>query len=79
VRWPVEITDETGKPISGAAVSFHLPEDGPGGTFASGLRTDLVSHDRPARPGDYPNLAVQSTPGAFSNPYRQIEGTGSGG
>jgi len=38
----VEITDETGKPVADAAVSFHLPDDGPGGTFASGLRTDVV-------------------------------------
>jgi hypothetical protein len=45
----VEITDETGKPISGAAVSFHLPEDGPGGTFASGLRTDVAVTDARGR------------------------------
>jgi hypothetical protein len=41
----VEITDETGKPVAGAAVSFHLPDDGPGGAFASGLRTDVVVTD----------------------------------
>lgn len=38
----VEVTDETGRPVQGAAVSFRLPEDGPGGTFANGLQTDLV-------------------------------------
>jgi len=27
--------DETGKPVEGAAVSFRLPDDGPGGVFAS--------------------------------------------
>ena len=41
----VEVTDETGRPVPGAAVSFHLPEDGPGGTFANGLRTDIVITD----------------------------------
>ena len=38
----VQITDETGKPVEGAAVSFRLPDDGPGGIFASGMRTEVV-------------------------------------
>jgi hypothetical protein len=41
----VEITEETGKPVAGAAVSFHLPEDGPGGAFVNGLRTEVVITD----------------------------------
>src|ERR1022692_3742025 len=41
----VEITEETGKPVPGAAVSFHLPEDGPGGAFVNGLRTEIVITD----------------------------------
>jgi len=41
----VEITEETGKPVSGAAVTFHLPEDGPSGTFTNGLRTEVVLTD----------------------------------
>ncbi len=41
----VRVTDETGQPVSGAAVSFHLPEDGPGGVFAGGLRTEVGSTD----------------------------------
>ena len=45
----VEVTDETGKPVAAAAVSFHLPEDGPGGTFASGLRTDVATTDARGR------------------------------
>ena len=45
----VEITDETGKPVAAAAVSFHLPEDGPGGTFVNGLRTEVASTDRQGR------------------------------
>lgn len=39
----VRATDETGRPLAGAAVSFHLPADGPGGVFASGLRTEVVT------------------------------------
>ena len=45
----VEVTDETGRPVSGAAVSFHLPEDGPSGTFPNGLRTAVVNTDERGR------------------------------
>jgi hypothetical protein len=41
----VEVTDETGKPVEGAAVSFHLPEEGPGGVFANGMRTEVAVTD----------------------------------
>lgn len=39
----VLVTDETGKPIDMAAVSFHLPDEGASGTFSSGLRTEIVT------------------------------------
>jgi len=45
----VEVTDETGHPVSGAAVSFQLPPDGPSGLFSNGLRTDLVLTDASGR------------------------------
>ena len=45
----VEITEETGKPVAGAAVTFHLPEDGPGGIFVNGLRTEVVIADSHGR------------------------------
>lgn len=38
----VEVTDETGRPLEGAAVAFRLPESGPSGIFSNGLRTDIV-------------------------------------
>ncbi|MSV27971.1 MAG: hypothetical protein EXQ52_04395 [Bryobacterales bacterium] len=41
----IEVTDETGQPVQGAAVSFRLPEEGPGGVFANGLGTDVVISD----------------------------------
>jgi hypothetical protein len=47
----VEITDETGKPVAGAAVSFHLPEQGPGGVFANGMRTEVAVTDSHGRAG----------------------------
>jgi hypothetical protein len=39
----VLVTDEGGKPVADAAVSFRLPEDGPGGMFNSGLRTEVIT------------------------------------
>jgi len=45
----VLVTDEAGKAVAGAAVSFHLPENGPGGTFVNGLRTDVAIADAHGR------------------------------
>jgi len=39
----VQVTDETGKPVEGTAVSFRLPDDGPSGTFSSGMRMEMVT------------------------------------
>jgi hypothetical protein len=39
----VLVTDETGKPVDMAAVSFRLPDGGATGTFSSGLRTEIVT------------------------------------
>lgn len=45
----IEVTDETGKPVEHAAVSFHLPDDGPGGSFLNGLRTEVAITDASGR------------------------------
>ena len=39
----VLVTDETGKPVERASVSFRLPEEGSSGVFNSGLRTEVVT------------------------------------
>ena len=31
----IQVTDETGRPVEGASVSFRLPDDGPSGSFAT--------------------------------------------
>ena len=41
----VVVSDETGQPVAGAAVTFQLPSEGPGGTFSNGLRTDVALTD----------------------------------
>jgi hypothetical protein len=38
----LEVTEETGKPVGGAAVNFRLPEEGPSGVFANGMKTEVV-------------------------------------
>lgn len=39
----VLVTDEAGKPVPNASVSFRLPDSGPSGLFSSGLRTEIVT------------------------------------
>jgi hypothetical protein len=39
----VLVTDETGKPVEDAVVSFQLPDQGPSGVFNSGRRTETVT------------------------------------
>lgn len=38
----VRVTNETGAPVAGIAVSFRLAEEGVSGEFGNGLRTELV-------------------------------------
>ena len=37
----VRVTDEVGRPVAGAAVSFRLPEDGATGVFQNNSRTEI--------------------------------------
>src|SRR5687767_1440058 len=60
----VEITDETGKPVADAAVSFHVPEEGPGGSFLNGLRTTVATTDARGR-ASVRGLQVNRNPGRF--------------
>jgi hypothetical protein len=60
----VEVKDEAGKPVRGAAVTFHLPEDGPGGLFPSGIRTTVVTTDSQGRAA-IRGMRFNRTPGAF--------------
>jgi hypothetical protein len=61
----VQVTDETGQPVEGAAVSFHLPEEGPGGTFGNGLRTEVAITDARGRV-TLRTLQLNRTPGRFA-------------
>jgi hypothetical protein len=61
----VEVTDETGKPVEGASVSFHLPDEGPGGMFGNGLRTDVTVTDPRGRAALH-TMTLNRTPGRFA-------------
>jgi len=60
----VVVTDETGKPAAGAAVTFKLPDDGPGGVFANGLRSEVITADARGRASIH-GLHVNRAPGRF--------------
>jgi hypothetical protein len=60
----VEVTDETGKPVEGAAISIHLPEEGPGGVFANGMRTEVAVTDSHGRASVH-GLQLNRAPGPF--------------
>lgn len=60
----VQVTDEAGKPVEGAAVSFRLPDEGPSGVFASGLRTEVVMTKQDGRAGIW-GMQWNKTPGPF--------------
>jgi hypothetical protein len=60
----VEITDEIGRPVPGAAVSFHLPEEGSSGAFVNGLRTEVAVTDARGRASVH-GLQANRIPGRF--------------
>ena len=60
----VEVTDESGRPVAGAAVSFQLPSEGPSGLFSNGLRTDLVLTDAAGRAAVH-SIQLNRTGGPF--------------
>ena len=41
----IQVTDASGAPIQGASVTFLLPDNGPGGSFADGARMLTVQTD----------------------------------
>ena len=60
----VEVTDETGHPVEGAAVSFRLPAQGPGGVFSNGLETELIMTGADGR-ATVRGIRLNRAPGPF--------------
>lgn len=42
----VQVTDETGQPVAGAAVSFRMPDQEVTGTFKAGMKSEVVTTGR---------------------------------
>ena len=61
----VEVTDETGHPVPGVAVSFQLPESGPSGEFMSGSRTEIATTRDDGRAAAW-GMRWNKTPGAVA-------------
>lgn len=59
----VLVTDEAGKPVANAAVSFRLPDAGPSGLFSTGLRTEIVNTGADGR-ASVAGMQWNKTPGA---------------
>jgi len=60
----VQVTDESGRPVEGATVSFSLPQEGPGGVFPDGLKTAIVTTRADGRASVW-GMQWNHTPGQF--------------
>jgi hypothetical protein len=69
----VQVTDETGKPVDGAAVSFRLPESGPTGNFATGAKTEIATTRSDGRAGVW-GMQWNRTAGAFEIRVTAVKG-----
>jgi len=67
------VTDETGKPVDGATVSFMLPEDGPGGSFSSGSKTEIMTTHADGRAGAW-GMQWNRTVGSFEIRITAVKG-----
>ena len=69
----VLVTDETGKPVDGATVSFRLPDDGPTGIFASGSRTEIATSHADGRATAW-GMQWNRTPGSLEVRITVVKG-----
>lgn len=69
----VLITDETGRPVEGATVSFSLPADGPSGVFSSGGRTEIATTRADGRAAVW-GMQWNRTPGPFEIRITAVKG-----
>ncbi len=69
----VQVSEETGRPVAGAAVTLHMPEEGPGGVFANGLRTEMAITDANGR-ARVRGMRLNRTPGRFEIRILAVKG-----
>jgi len=69
----VQVTDETGKPVEGASVSFRMPDEGPSGTFANGSRTEIATSKADGKAGAW-GMQWNRTEGSFEIRITAVKG-----
>ncbi len=69
----VQVTDETGKPMEGASVSFRLPDEGPSGTFANGSRSEIATSKADGRAAAW-GMQWNRTEGSFEIRITAVKG-----
>lgn len=74
----VQVSDETGKPVEAATVSFRLPEEGPGGTFATGAKTEIATTRSDGRAGVW-GMQWNRTAGSFEIRITAVKGNARAG
>jgi hypothetical protein len=74
----VKVTDQAGRPVEGATVSFSLPSDGPGGVFASGARTEVATTHADGAAAVW-GMQWNRTPGSFGILITAAKGEARGG
>jgi len=74
----VQVTDETGKPVEGATVSFRLPDAGAGGAFASGSKTEIVTTRGDGRAAVW-GMQWNRTEGSFEVRITAVKGSARAG
>ena len=69
----VQVTDETGKPVDNASVSFRLPQEGPSGTFSNGSRLEIVTTKADGRAAAW-GMQWNRTEGSFEIRITAVKG-----
>jgi hypothetical protein len=73
----VLVSDANGRPVDGATVSFSLPGSGPGGVFASGSRTEVVTTHADGRAAAW-GMLWNRIPGTFEIRIVAVQGQARG-
>jgi len=74
----VKVTDDAGRPVEDATVTFSLPSDGPGGVFASGDRTEVATTHADGGAAVW-GMRWNRTPGPFGMLITAVKGEARGG
>ncbi len=74
----IEVTDDTGTPVAGAAVTFRLPDNGPTGKFEDGSAA-LVAYTDAAGRAHAGNVSWSSAPGVADIRITAAKGTSHAG